>query len=212
MAHATRPRPKTIAERRNSHSGRPPLAGQSVAPCPYRVGVPRDSLAGPHALVPSRAAARTRYSRQTSLARHCLPDSLPAWLYLRRGAVNATLTMFNTRQIRQAVQAYPTRVAKVRYKIEVAGCNNPWAASMRPYMQRLLGTYSLGAKTLELMTAAWAKSTSDTCCNAIKPYFLFCEEQGLPLATTAATMPATSHGSGNVAPSRHLVCSLTSQP
>jgi hypothetical protein len=112
MALATRPRPKTAAERRSSHSGRPPLARQSVAPGPYRVGVPRDGLAGPRALVPSRAAARTRYSRQASRARHCLPDSLPAWLYLRRGAVSATLTMFNTRQIGQAVQVYPTRASK----------------------------------------------------------------------------------------------------
>jgi hypothetical protein len=72
-----------------------------------------------------------------------------------------------------AIQSYPTRAAKVRCKIEVAGCYNPWVASMRPYMQRLLGTYSLGARTLELLTAAWAKSTSDTYNNAIKRYFEF---------------------------------------
>jgi site-specific recombinase XerD len=60
---------------------------------------------------------------------------------------------------------------------------------MRPYMQRLLGTDRLEAKTLELLTAAWAKITSDTYCNAIKPDFQFCEEQGLPpLAATTATM------------------------
>jgi hypothetical protein len=60
---------------------------------------------------------------------------------------------------------------------------------MRPYMQRLLGTYNLGAKTIELLTAAGAKSTSDTYRNAIKPYFKLCEEQGLPpLAATAAIM------------------------
>jgi hypothetical protein len=97
--------------------------------------------------------------------------------------------MFNTRELMPAVQAYPTRAAKVRYKVEVAGCNNPWAASIRPYMQRLLGSDSLGAKTLELLTAAWAKSTSDTYNNAIKPCFDVREEQGLaPLAATAATM------------------------
>jgi hypothetical protein len=97
--------------------------------------------------------------------------------------------MFKTRQIMPAVQMYPTRATKVRYKIEVAGCNNPWPASMRLYMQRLLGTGNLGAKTLELLTAAWAKSTSDTYNNAIKPYFQVCEEQGIPpLAATAATM------------------------
>jgi hypothetical protein len=56
-------------------------------------------------------------------------------------------------------------------------------------MQRLLGTDSLGAKTLELLTAAWAKSTSDTYSSATKPYFQFCEEQGLPPPTAkAATM------------------------
>jgi hypothetical protein len=162
------------------------LARKSVASSPYQIGVPRDCHAGPSSLVPSRAAARTRYSRQASLARHCLPDSLPAWLYLRRGAFSATMTIFNTRHIRPAC---PTRAANVRYKVEVAGCNNPWAASMRPYMQRLLGIDSLGAKTLDLLTAAWAKSTSDTYNHDIKPYFQFCEEQGLPpLAATAATM------------------------
>jgi hypothetical protein len=60
---------------------------------------------------------------------------------------------------------------------------------MRPYMQRLLGTGSLGAKTLDLLTAAWAKSTPDTYNSAIKPYFQLCEEQGLPpLAATSAPM------------------------
>jgi hypothetical protein len=68
-----------------------------------------------------------------------------------------------------AFQAYPTRAAKVLYKVEVTCCDNPWAATMRPYMQRLLGTDSLGAQTLDLLTAAWAKSTSDTYNSAIKP-------------------------------------------
>jgi hypothetical protein len=47
---------------------------------------------------------------------------------------------------------------------------------MRPYMQRLLGIDNLGAKTLDLLTAAWAKSTSDKYNIAIEPYFRFCEE------------------------------------
>jgi hypothetical protein len=79
--------------------------------------------------------------------------------------------MFNTRQIIPSILTHPTRVAKIRYNIEVAGCSNPWAASMRPNMKHLLGTYSLGAKALELVTATWAKSTSDTHNNAVKPYF-----------------------------------------
>jgi hypothetical protein len=78
------------------------------------------------------------------------------------------------------IRSYPARAAKVRYKIEATGYNNPWADPMRPYMQRLLGTDSLGAKTLELQTAAWAKSTSEMYNSAIKPYFEFCEEEGLP--------------------------------
>jgi hypothetical protein len=187
VATTTRPRPKATAERRRSHNVRPPLARQSVALGTYIAGVPRDGPAGPRSFVPSREAARTRYNRQASLARQCLPDFLPASLYLRRGAVSATLTMFNTRQIGLTIRSYPTRAAKVRHNIEVAGCNNSWAASMCPYMQRLSGTYSLGTKTLELLTAVSAKSTSDTYIRAIKPYFEFCEEQGLPpLAVTTA--------------------------
>jgi hypothetical protein len=77
--------------------------------------------------------------------------------------------MLNTRQIKPEVQTYPAQAAKVRYKIEVAGCNNTWAASMRPYMQRLLGTHRIVAKTLELLTAAWARSTPNTYNIAIKP-------------------------------------------
>jgi hypothetical protein len=160
-----------------------------VAPGTYQVGVPRDGDAGLRALVPSREAARTRYNRQAAMARDCLPDPLPAQLYLHRGAISATLTMFNTQNIRPTVQTYPSRAAKVRYTIEVAGCNNPWTASKCPYMRRLPGTYNLGAKTLELWTAYWAKSPSDTYHNAIKPYFWFCKEQGIPpLAATAAIM------------------------
>jgi hypothetical protein len=41
---------------------------------------------------------------------------------------------------------------------------------MRPYMQRLLATYSKGANTLKFLTATYAKRTSDTYDNAIKPY------------------------------------------
>jgi hypothetical protein len=98
---------------------------KSVAPSPYQVGVPRDGHAGLHSLVPSREAAWTRYNRQASIARQCLPDSLPVWLYFRRGAVGAILTMFNTRHIKPATQSFLARAAKVHDNIDVAGCNNP---------------------------------------------------------------------------------------
>jgi hypothetical protein len=65
----------------------------------------------------------------------------------------------------------------VRYKLKISGCDKLWAASMRLYMQRLLGTDNLGAKTLELLTTTWAKSTSEAYYgSAIVPYFEFCEE------------------------------------
>jgi hypothetical protein len=97
--------------------------------------------------------------------------------------------MFITRPTISAVRSYTTRTTKVRYKLEIAGCNYPWADSMRPYMQRLHGTNTLGAKTLELLTATWAKSTSETYGSAIKPYFEFPEDQCLPpLAAATTTM------------------------
>jgi hypothetical protein len=60
--------------------------------------------------------------------------------------------MLSTRHIKPAIQGYPALATKARYKIDVACCNNPWADSKRPYMQRLLGTDNLGAKFLELYT------------------------------------------------------------
>jgi hypothetical protein len=81
-----------------------------------------------------------------------------------------------------------TRAAKVRYKLETSRCNSPWADSMRPSMQRILDTGTIGAKILEMLTAAWAKSTSETYGSEIELYFESCEEQGLPqFATTLAT-------------------------
>jgi hypothetical protein len=78
--------------------------------------------------------------------------------------------MFKTRQTTPAVQSYPIRPTMVRYTLEIAGCNKRCAdSSIRPYMQRLLGTDTLGAKTLELLTSAWAMSTSETYGRAIKP-------------------------------------------
>jgi hypothetical protein len=58
---------------------------------------------------------------------------------------------------------------------------------MRPYMQRQMGTDSLGVENLEVLTAILAKSTADTYNNAIKPYSEFCKEQGLPIIAATAT-------------------------
>jgi hypothetical protein len=97
--------------------------------------------------------------------------------------------MFNTREIKPAVQNYPTREAKVRYKLEIYGCKYPLPYSMRPYMQRLLVADTMGGKTLELIIAAWAKSTSETHGNAIKQRLECYEERCLPpLAATTTTV------------------------
>jgi hypothetical protein len=159
-----------------------------VAQCPYRVGVPRDGLAGPRAC--SVPGGGTDAVQSASLTCPSLSSGFPPDLVLPpQGRSQCYLDHVQHTTNEAVVQKYPTRAPKVRYKIEVAGCNNPWAASMRTYMPRLLGTGSLGAKTLELLTAACAKSTSDTYNNAIKPYVQLCEEHDLPpLAATAATM------------------------
>jgi hypothetical protein len=100
---------------RLNHSGRPQRARKSLVPSTYRVGVPRDGSPGTSSLVPPREATRTRYCRQASLARRFLPDSLQKkLLYLRRGLVSATLTIFKTRHIRHALHSYPSREVKVR--------------------------------------------------------------------------------------------------
>jgi hypothetical protein len=131
LAYATRPRTKTPTEWRGNFIGRPPMTRQGVAPSTHRVSVPRDGTSGSRSLAPSRPTAWTRYNRQATLASHSLPDSLPARLCLRRGTISAIRAMFNTSQIIPCVHSYSTRAPKVRYKFEIAGCNNPWADSMR---------------------------------------------------------------------------------
>jgi hypothetical protein len=112
MAHAIRPCTYAPTKRRCSYNGRSPMARKSMASSTYRVGVPRDGPSGSPSLVSSRAAARTRYNRQATLARHCLPDSRMIWLYLCRGTLSATLTMFSTRQRRPVVHS--SRPAMIR--------------------------------------------------------------------------------------------------
>jgi hypothetical protein len=157
MARATRPRTKTRLQRRGYYNGRPPMARQDLAPSPHRAGLPRDGTFGARSLVPSRLATRTRYNRQATLASHCLRDSPPALLYLRRETISATPTIIDTCHIKPAVLSYFTRAGKVRYKLKLDGCNNLCADSMRPYMQLLVGAESLGAKTLEILTTTLAK-------------------------------------------------------
>jgi hypothetical protein len=56
-------------------------------------------------------------------------------------------------------------------------------------MTKILGSDVLGAKTLALLSAAWAPSTIATYNNTIRRYFDFCDEQRLaPLAATPAYM------------------------
>jgi hypothetical protein len=72
----------------------PHMNRQNVAPI-----TPRDGRGIVHRppsrqLVSSEPTGRARYAPEASLARHCIPHSIPAWIYLEHGAVNATLTTF----------------------------------------------------------------------------------------------------------------------
>lgn len=116
---------------------------------------------------------------------------MPAWLHLKKGRISATLAMFPAGHVLPAVQgqSLPQRKSRVKYGLQIAGCTNPWADTMRPYMQRMLGSDALGAKTLELLTAAWAETTADTYASCIRKYFQFCDEQRIPpLSGNVATM------------------------
>eukprot|EP00873_Tetraselmis_striata_P045490 jgi/Tetstr1/465754/TSEL_010379.t1 len=60
---------------------------------------------------------------------------------------------------------------------------------MRPYMTRVLGSDTLGAQTLELLSAAWAPATTASYASCMKQYFRFCEEERRPaLAADPGTM------------------------
>eukprot|EP00873_Tetraselmis_striata_P019942 jgi/Tetstr1/440206/TSEL_028558.t1 len=60
---------------------------------------------------------------------------------------------------------------------------------MRPYMTRVLGSDTLGAKTLELLSIAWAPATAASYASCMKQYFRFCEEERRPaMAADPGTM------------------------
>jgi hypothetical protein len=71
----------------------------------------------------------------------------------------------------------------------VAAYTNPWIETMKPFMTRILGSGVLGAKTLALLSAAWARNTRATYGSTTRRYFDLCEEHRLaPLAATSANM------------------------
>jgi hypothetical protein len=94
LAPPTQPRPKTATEQRSSYRSRPSLDMKCMASGAYRDGFRGNYHRSPSRLVPTRAAGATRYNMQSTLAFDNIPRSLPAWLYLRRGAVSATLALF----------------------------------------------------------------------------------------------------------------------
>jgi hypothetical protein len=85
---------KTTTGRRSGYRSRPSLDRESLAPSAYRDGFRRNYHLSPSRLVPTKASGATRYKRQSALANDNIPRSLPAWLYVRRGAVSATLALF----------------------------------------------------------------------------------------------------------------------
>jgi hypothetical protein len=55
----------------------------------------RNSSSLPTTTFSFMTTGQARYARQTSLTRHYIPRSLPAWIYLqRRAAISATLSTF----------------------------------------------------------------------------------------------------------------------
>jgi hypothetical protein len=78
VAPITQPRPKATTERRNIHCSRPRMDIQGLAPYTYRDGLRGINCRAPSKLVPTRASGATRYDKQSSLGRHCIPSSLPA--------------------------------------------------------------------------------------------------------------------------------------
>jgi hypothetical protein len=94
LAPPIQPRPKPSTERRNSYRSPPSLDMKGLAPSAYRDGFRGNYHRSTSRLVPTRAAGATRYTRQSTLANDNIPRSLPAWLYLRRGADSATLALF----------------------------------------------------------------------------------------------------------------------
>jgi hypothetical protein len=94
LAPPTQPRPKTSTERRSSYRSRPAPDTKGLAPCAYRAGFRGNHHRATSKLVPTRTAGATRYNMQSTLASDNIPRSFPAWLYPRRGAVNATLALF----------------------------------------------------------------------------------------------------------------------
>jgi hypothetical protein len=83
----------------------------------------------------------------------------------------------------------PGRASKPKYIVIVTPDTNPWIETMKPYMTKILSSNVLGAKTLALLSAAWAPNTTATFGNTIRRYFHLCDEYMLvPLAATLAHM------------------------
>jgi hypothetical protein len=55
-----------------------------------------------------------------------------------------------------------------KYTANVTTNTNPWIETMKPYMTMLLGSDALGAKTLALLSTAWAPNGGATYDNTIR--------------------------------------------
>jgi hypothetical protein len=124
-------------------------------------------MSSPYALATScfvRADEPGEVWLQAPLARHFTSHSLPAWLYLQRGAVSATLTTFASGKGQPTTWTSTMAIPKLVRKcnVEITECTNPWTKSMRPHKSRTLSSDVLGAQTLTLLTIAWAPNTATT--------------------------------------------------
>jgi hypothetical protein len=163
---------------------------KSMAPSAYRYGYRRSDRRAPSILAPTRASGATRYNMQSSLGSHCIPGSLPAWLYLRRGAVSAMLVLFTGLHCEPRI---PNPKRRPSNKAQAHGnCHSQHQPvdrddeTVHDQNSRLERTRREDPSSLSV---AWASSTAATYGNTIRRHFDFCEEHRLaPLAATPAHM------------------------
>jgi hypothetical protein len=190
MAPPTQPRPKTMGERRSGYGSRPPMDGQSMAPSTYRDGIKRTYRRAPFKLVPTRASGATRYNKPSLTGPSLYSEFPPGMALLKTRSYRCYVRTFYGTTPR-AKNPKPT-IRKTN-KTQVLGTHHsqhqPVDRDDETVHDQDLGSHILGAKTLALLSPAWAPNTASTYGSTIRRYFDFCEEERLaPPAATPAHM------------------------
>jgi hypothetical protein len=138
----TQPRPETSIERSCGQINRLQMDKQGLATFAYRDSLRRTDRPAPPILVPTRTSGATKYHIQSPIARHCIPSSLPAWLYLRRGTVSASLALFTGIHREARIPNHQSSKTRPKYIVYVTTNTNPWIKTMtKPYLAKIMGSY-----------------------------------------------------------------------